>query len=236
MLATPHRKRHGYQEEIQDMAMSIQMVRSFMAAAVATGLCALAPAALAQSEDAGRSAGEAYVADVFTDWELRCITAQQAGQPEQCEMFQVLLDDQDNAVAVFRVSVPLVLAEDQVAAAVIVTPLETLLAPGIRIRIDDGEPAGVPFTLCDTAGCLARIPLDENSINAFLNGADAFLEIFALVRSDLGEVGGVPVPLTASLRGFTAAYEALQERHADFAAFVEEMQGRGAAGNGAASE
>lgn len=218
------------------MAMSIQMLRSVVVAAAAAGICSLSTAVLAQTADAERTPGEAYVADVFTDWELRCIRSAQDGQPEQCEMFQVLLDDQDNAVAVFRVSVPLVLADDQVAAAVIVTPLETLLAPGIRIRIDDGEPAGVPFTLCDTAGCLARIPLNEGSVNAFLNGGDAFLEIFALIRSDLGEVGGVPVPLTASLRGFTAAYEALQERHADFAAFVEEMQAQAAAANGAASE
>jgi invasion protein IalB len=219
------------------MATRIQKLRAFAALAVAAVSLAVAPATLAQTADGERTPGEAYVADVFTDWELRCITPAEEGQPEQCEMFQLLLDEQDNPVAVFRVSIPLVLAENQVAAAVIVTPLETLLAPGVRIRIDDSEPAGVPFTLCDSAGCLARIPLNQDNIDAFLSGVDAFLEIFALVRSELGEVGGVPVPLTASLRGFTAAYEALQERHAPFAAFVEELQQSSAgAEGGAASE
>ncbi|MFW5881513.1 MAG: invasion associated locus B family protein [Roseicyclus sp.] len=220
------------------MAMSIHVLRSVVAAAAAAAVSmTAAPLALAQSATAERTPGEAYVAEVFTDWELRCVNPAEEGQPEQCEMFQIMLDEQDNPVAVFRVSVPLALSEGQVAAAVIVTPLETLLAPGIRIRIDESEPVGVPFTLCDTGGCLARIPLDQDSIDMFQAGGDAFLEIFALVRSELGEVGGVPIPLTASLRGFTAAYEALQERHADFAAFVEaEMQSRDEAGNGEASE
>jgi hypothetical protein len=141
-------------------------------------------------------------------------------------MFQLLLDDRDNPVAVFRVNVPLVENEGQVAVAIVVTPLETLLAPGMRVRIDESEPAGVPYTLCEPTGCLARIPLTQENVAAFQAGADVFLEIFALVRSDMGEIGGVPVALTASLRGFTAAFNALQERHTSFAAFVAERQAR----------
>ena len=179
---------------------------------------------LAQEVGTAREPGEPYVAEVFSDWELRCITAAEAGQPERCEMFQLLLDEQDNPVAVFRVNVPLVENEGQIAVAVIVTPLETLLAPGMRVRIDDSEPAGVPYTLCEPTGCLARIPLTQENVDAFKGGADVLLEIFALVRSDMGEIGGVPVALTASLRGFTAAFDALQERHTEFAAFVAERQ------------
>ena len=196
------------------------------AAFIALALPTLAPA---QEADTAREPGEPYVADVFTDWELRCITGAEEGQAERCEMFQLLLDEQDNPVAVFRVSVPLVDVEDQVAAAVIVTPIETLLTPGIRVRIDESEPVGVPFTLCEETGCLARIPLTEENVAAFQAGGDVFLEIFALVRSDLGEIGGVPVALTASLRGFTAAYDALQEQHAAFAALVAEAQAEAAA-------
>jgi invasion protein IalB len=194
------------------------LIRSLVATAAAAGLPL---AAAAQEGDAGRAPGEAYVAETFTDWELRCIAAAEEGQPERCEMFQLLLDEQDNPVAVFRVNVPMTLGEDQVAAAVIVTPLETLLAPGIRLRIDDAEPTGVPYTLCEQSGCMARIPLADQAVQAFKAGGDVFMEIFALVRGDMGEIGGVPVPVTASLRGFTAAYDALQERHAAFAEFVE---------------
>ena len=211
-------------------------LRFIMAAAVAALPLGVAGAALAQSADGERTPGEAYVADVFSDWEVRCVTPAEDGQPEQCEMFQILLDEQDNAVAVFRVSIPLVLNENQVAAAVIVTPLETLLAPGIRIRIDEADPVTVPFTLCDTAGCLARVPLDEASLDVFRGGADAFLDIFALIRSELGEVGGAPVSLTASLRGFTAAFDALQERHAPLADYVAELQAQAAAEGDASSE
>jgi hypothetical protein len=107
---------------------------------------------------------------------------------------------------------------------VIVTPIETLLTPGIRVRIDDSEPVGIPYTLCEPTGCLARIPLTPENVDAFQAGGEATLEIFALVRSELGEIGGVPVPLTASLRGFTAAYNALQDRHTAFAELLAEAQ------------
>jgi invasion protein IalB len=144
---------------------------------------ALPATTVAQETDAPREPGEPYVADVFTDWELRCITGAEEGQAERCEMFQLLLDDQDNPVAVFRVSVPLVDVEDQVAAAVIVTPIETLLTPGIRVRIDESEPVGVPYTLCEETGCLARIPLTDENVEAFKAGGDVFFDIFALAAA-----------------------------------------------------
>jgi invasion protein IalB len=196
----------------------LHLLRPILATAAAVGLPF---AAAAQEGDAAPEPGEAYVAETFTDWELRCIAPAEEGQPERCEMFQLLLDEEENPVAVFRVNVPMSLGEGQVAAAVIVTPLETLLTPGIRLRIDDGEPSGVPYTLCEQSGCMARVPLAQQAVDAFKAGGDVYMEIFALVRGNLGEIGGAPVPVTASLRGFTAAYDALQERHAEFAEFVE---------------
>jgi invasion protein IalB len=192
--------------------------------AATAAFVALALPGMALAQDTDREPGTPYVAEVFNDWELRCITAAEEGQPERCEMFQLLLDEQDNPVAVFRLSVPLVETEDVVAAAIIVTPLETLLTPGIRVRIDDSEPVGIPFTLCEETGCLARIPLSQENVEAFKAGGDTLLDIFALARSDLGEIGGVPVALSASLRGFTAAYDAMQERHEAFAALIAEIQ------------
>jgi hypothetical protein len=83
---------------------------------------------------------------------------------------------------------------------------------------------GHPLHALRETGCLARIPLSQENVEAFKAGGDAFLDIFALARSDLGEIGGVPVPLTASLRGFTAAYDAMQERHVAFAALIAERR------------
>jgi invasion protein IalB len=148
------------------IAMALRLDRSSSIAAVAALTTLIAPAmAPAQEADAAREPGDPYVAEVFTDWELRCITAAEEGQAERCEMFQLLLDEQDNPVAVFRVNVPLVPSDsDIVATAVIVTPLETLLTPGIRVRIDDSEPVGIPYTLCEPTGCLARIPLTPENV------------------------------------------------------------------------
>jgi hypothetical protein len=43
---------------------------------------ALPATTVAQETDAPREPGEPYVADVFTDWELRCITAAEEGQAD----------------------------------------------------------------------------------------------------------------------------------------------------------
>jgi len=200
------------------------LIRPF-ASVAAMALAAFVPAgAGAQETGTERAPGEAYIAEVFTDWELRCLTPAEEGQPERCEMFQLLLDEQDNPVAVMRVAAPLTPTDEVVAAISIVTPIETLLTPGIRLRIDDGEPGGLPYTLCEPSGCLARLPINAATADAFKAGGEAFIEIFALVRSDLGEIGGVPVALSASLRGFTAAFDAMLERHVAFAEFVATLQ------------
>ncbi|AHM05278.1 invasion associated family protein [Roseibacterium elongatum DSM 19469] len=197
---------------------------------VAAGLLAVALPLSANAQDAASAEpGQPYVAETFSDWDLRCIRAPEEGTPERCEMFQLMRDEDDNAVSVFRVNVPFNPGEGQVATALIMTPLETLLAPGIRLRVDDGEEGGLPFTMCDASGCMARIPMNQTNVDMFQAGGDAFIQIFALVRGEAGEIGGVPVPLTASLRGFTAAYEALQARHEELVAFIRERQAEAAA-------
>lgn len=214
----------------------MRTIREHAASLVASAamLSVLLPGVASAQEDGGeRQPGEPYVAEVFTDWEIRCITAAEEGQAERCEMFQLLLDEDDNPVAVFRLNVPFNAPEGQVAVAIFVTPLETLLTPGLRLRIDDGDAAAIAFTLCEPSGCLARVPLSQENVDLFKAGGDAFLELFALVRSDLGEIGGVPVALSASLRGFTAAYDSMQERHTAFAELVAELQAAAAAEAGA---
>lgn len=187
-------------------------------------ICLVAPlAAQAQGRD-DVEPGQPYIAETFTDWDLRCIRSPEDGIPERCEMFQLLRDEEDNAVVAVRFNVPFQPPEGQVAVGIFMTPIETLLAPGLRLQIDDGEVAGVPFTLCEASGCMARVAMSAEDIESFQNGGDAIIEIVALVRGSAGEIGGVPVNLTASLRGFTAAYEEMQARHAEVLAYLEEQQ------------
>ena len=112
--------------------------------------------------------GATYVAETHGDWEIRCIRAEE-GQPEPCQLYQLMRDSQGGAVAEFNVfDIP---DEGQlVAGATIVTPLETLLTPGIRLRVDEGNWSEYPFAFCQPIGCFARLGLTEEDLTALRRG------------------------------------------------------------------
>ncbi|ABD55066.1 invasion associated locus B family protein [Jannaschia sp. CCS1] len=168
--------------------------------------------------------GEPYVADIFRDWQVRCIRSEEDTVPDRCEMFQLLEEENGNPVAEFRISAALIEEEGTVANATLLTPLDTLLSPGLQIRVDDAEPAIVPFAFCREIGCFVQLSLSAENIDQFENGADAQVVLFALVRDELGQFGGSPVPTSASLRGFTAAFESLEERMVEIRAFIDAQE------------
>ncbi|MBF9047310.1 invasion associated locus B family protein [Rhodobacterales bacterium LSUCC0031] len=166
--------------------------------------------------------GTTYIAETHGDWEIRCIRAEE-GQPEPCQLYQLLRDSAGGAVAEFNVfdipdEAPLV------AGATIVTPLETLLTPGIRLRVDEGNWAEYPFAFCQTIGCFARLGLTEDDLAALRRGSRATIALVPLPAPDQ------LVQIAASLRGFTAGFAALEVRNATAQALFEELQ-RNAAEN-----
>lgn len=165
-------------------------------------------------------AGEPYVAEIFRDWQVRCIRSEGEDIPDRCEMFQLLEEENGNPVAEFRIAAALIDDGETVANATILTPLDTLLSPGLQIRVDDAEPAVVPYAFCRPIGCFVQLSLTEENVAQFENGADTQVVLFALLRDELGQMGGAPVPTTASLRGFTAAFDSLQERITEVRAFI----------------
>lgn len=160
--------------------------------------------------------GETYVAETHGDWEIRCIRAEE-GQPEPCQLYQLLLDANGGAVAEFNIfDLP---DEGQVVAgATIVTPLDTLLQPGIRLRVDDGTWSEFPFAFCQPIGCFARLGLTEGNLEAFRAGTDAFVALVPLPAPDQ------VVQLEASLRGFTAGFEALEARNQTALTLLEQLR------------
>lgn len=164
--------------------------------------------------------GEPYVAEIFRDWQVRCIRAAEDDTPDRCEMFQLLEEENGNPVAEFRIAAALFEQDDTIANATILTPLDTLLSPGLQLRVDDAEPAVVPYAFCRQIGCFVQLSLTAEDISMFENGADTQVVLFALIRDELGQMGGAPVPTTASLRGFTAAFASLQERMEEIRAFI----------------
>ncbi|WP_341861326.1 invasion associated locus B family protein [Gymnodinialimonas sp. 57CJ19] len=174
-------------------------------------------------------AGEPYVAEIFRDWQVRCIRSEGEDIPDRCEMFQLLEEENGNPVAEFRIAAALIDDGETVANATILTPLDTLLSPGLQIRVDDAEPAVVPYAFCRPIGCFVQLSLTAENVAQFENGADTQVVLFALLRDELGQMGGAPVPTTASLRGFTAAFDSLQERITEVRAFIAAQEEAAAA-------
>lgn len=168
--------------------------------------------------------GSTYLAETFSDWELRCVVAPE-GQPDPCQLYQLLSDGQGNAVAEFNLfDVP---DDGQlVAGATIVTPLDTLLTGQMRMVVDDGQARVYPFSFCRPNGCYVRLGLTGEEIQAFRAGNEATIAIVPLQAPDQ------LVPLTVSLSGFTAGFEALEEYNADALEQLQSLTG----GTGEASE
>lgn len=168
--------------------------------------------------------GATYIRETFTDWELRCVSAPE-GQPDPCQLYQLLRDIDGNAVAEFNLfDVPD--EGDLAAGATIVTPLDTLLTGQLRMAVDNGQPRVYPFSFCQAIGCFVRLGLTTEDIHAFEAGNSATIAIVPLPAPDQ------VVALGMSLSGFTAGFAALEAYNAEARAQIEaliEAQAAGAA-------
>lgn len=141
-----------------------------------------------------------FTSTTHGDWELVC---QKTGGA--CIMAQVGEDSLGTPVMEMRIrklpEAREVEGKKIIAVVDLLTPLGVLLLPGIELRIDDGPVYTANYHLCNEVGCLSREPLAEETANAFKAGGKATV---SLVAASKGEVIA-----TISLRGFTAAFEAL---------------------------
>ena len=143
-------------------------------------------------------AGQPYDREVFGDWSLRCLRTEDG--PEPCQLYQLLLDDEGNAVAEISMF-PLPEGQQAVAGATIVAPLMTLLTENLTLSVDGTSARGYPFTFCNAGGCVARVGFTAEEIAQFKAGNSAQLSIVPAVAPDQ------TVDLTISLSGFTAGFE-----------------------------
>ncbi len=150
-------------------------------------------------EEPERQVGEAYVKENFQDWQLQCVTTENGDDP--CQMYQLLKDAQGAPIAeitIFRLPE----AAEAEAGATIVVPLETSLERGLTMRVDDGTTKRYPFAFCNTKGCYTRVGLTAEDVETLKSGAEASMFIVPIAAPDRR------VSVTASLSGFTAAFEA----------------------------
>ena len=154
----------------------------------------------------GEGVGTPYVREEFGDWQMRCIRAPE-GQEDPCQLYQLLRDETDNAVAeISMFSLPD--GGQAAAGATIITPLETLLTEQLTITVDSGAAKRYPFTWCSAIGCFARVGFTEAEVNQFKRGNAAKITIVPVAAPDQ------KVVLDVSLSGFTAGLAAVDESNA----------------------
>ena len=182
-------------------------MRSFLTTALIAAMAVAAPAGaqeaeqdLSLGEPVGPQVGQPYVSDTFGDWALRCIKAEE-GQEEQCNLYQLLTNEEGRAVAEFNLF-RLPEGNRVAAGANVVVPLETLLTQQLTITVDGTNARRYPFTFCNRAGCVARIGFTAEEIEQFKRGNVATVRVVPAAAPDEEFV------LEASLTGFTAAFDA----------------------------
>jgi invasion protein IalB len=83
-------------------------------------------------------------------------------------------------------------------ALMVMVPLGMALPPGVQVKVDEGEPVKLQFTLCHAAGCTAEGEATQPIIEQMNKGKQVVVAAINLA----GKAIGFPVPLT----GFDKAY------------------------------
>lgn len=156
---------------------------------------------------------EPYVKATFDDWQLRCVKA--AEGPEACQLYQ-LLKDKTTGNPIMEMTL-LALPENTetpegeevaVAGATVIVPLETLLTQKLNLSIDGTEKTKrYDFTFCAEVGCVARIGLTADDLEAFRKGTVATLTVVPMADPSR------TVDVDLSLKGFTAGFEAVKKEN-----------------------
>jgi len=164
-----------------------------------------------ESSPAAPQVAEPVIAATHRDWQVICSPEVQ-GQPQQCEMYQLLVDSEQQPIAELSIAA-LPLGAEFAAGATVTTPLETFLPTGMGFRIGNEENMRIEgFRVCTVIGCLVRMGLSADEVTRLKAGASATIIIAPFVAIDQ------PVNINVSLAGFTAAYDDLQNRLAAAAA------------------
>ncbi|TKD22247.1 invasion associated locus B family protein [Rhodobacter capsulatus] len=165
-----------------------------------------APAAEAPAPAAAPAAeapAEPYVKTTEGDWKVQCIRVESGDEP--CEMFQLLTDKDGNKVASISV-LGLPKGKEAVAGATIATPLESALTAGVTLQIDTQKPITLPYSFCSQVGCFSNVVLKAEELELFKKGKKIAMTIVPMRAPDQ------KVELAISLKGFSAAWDAMQPK------------------------
>ena len=149
-----------------------------------------------------REPGEIYLAGNKGDWNVRCVTAN-PGEIDKCEIQQLLFLNENSPIADISIF-KLPEGERAVAAANVMVPLETLLTKKFRFAFSEESVKEFPYSFCNQNGCLVRMGLLEEDIEAMKQGSSSELSITHISSPEAS------INLSLSLNGFTAAFDIIR--------------------------
>ena len=141
----------------------------------------------------------------FDFWKLECDK-----EKTNCNIFQRLTFQQktadDTTQTVLALNLIIYMAQDEAGKKTprirFITPLGLDLTAGLAMRVDEGQEFKMPIQMCNASGCMADYNLGADVLKEMKNGANILVG-YRLPNSK-------PLILKASLKGITAAYDALQ--------------------------
>ena len=149
-----------------------------------------------------REPGEIYLAGNKGDWNVRCVTGN-PGEMDKCEIQQLIFLNKNTPIvdiSIFKLPE----GEVAVAAANIMVPLETLLTKKFQFAFSKEIVKEYPYSFCNQKGCLVRLGLLEEDVEAMKKGSSSKLSITHISSPKAS------INLNLSLNGFTAAFEAIR--------------------------
>lgn len=183
------------------IASAVSLARGLAVSAAILGLgLAISPAEAQQKAPAAPAAAPKKKAEPAKKpqnaWVKLCET-QASIDKKICLTHHERLDGNTGMVLV-SAAVRKVEGQDKEAFMVMV-PLGMAIPPGIQVRIDDGDPINLKYTICHAAGCTAEAPASKDVVDKLKKGNKMVVAAINLS----GKAIGFPVPLT----GFTKAYQ-----------------------------
>ncbi len=109
----------------------------------------------------------------------------------------------NETTVILQMSLSYLLAEPDNIILSIWIPTGVFVDQGLRLQIDENDPALMPFRLCDPQICIAETQVDT----AFVNQLKAGLELLVSAVIPHQTEGAQVIDLPVTLRGFTATYD-----------------------------
>jgi invasion protein IalB len=162
-----------------------------------------APAKTAEKEKPADNKPQ-MITKAYEDWQMECTAADKA-HASSCFVFQRIIMKDRKLVALTAAVIITKQQQQEKASAVLrfVAPFGVSLPPGLAFVVDSNPQIDLKYQVCVQKGCMADLPLDDAIVAKIKNGKTARV---AYQAPDQAE----PYVIGLSLKGFTAAYDALQ--------------------------